>query len=228
LIHQKQQEVIVTNPLKFACFALFAAAPAIAQPPGVPPGPPAVEIEGIVDTNVVNTVDTNVVNTVDTNVVNAVDANVVNTVDTNVLNTVDTNVVNSIDADALAGLEFSSPLPLGASLIIVGTDDEQLRGVSASIASEAAGEICSISLSVFQSDGDREELGFSVMSNGQAQTVSRNYEIPIALTGNMQWEVGGNATASCWVSLTMTFETPSEPEAARLLGGAEPMRIEVR
>jgi hypothetical protein len=220
LVHQKQQEIIVKNPLKFACLTLFAASSAIAQPAGVPPGPPAVEIEGTVDTNVVNTVDSNVVNTVDTNVVN--------TVDTNVLNTVDTNVANVIDADSLAGLDFSSSISPGASIIILGTSGDLLRGMSASIASVAAGEICSMSLSVFQSDGDREELGFSVMSNGQAQTVSRNYEIPIALTGVLEWDIDGNATGGCWVTLSLTTETASEPAAARLLGGAEPMRIEVR
>jgi hypothetical protein len=192
--------------LSFACFALFAAAPAIAQTTGVPPGPPAVEIAGTVDTNVVNTVDANVVNTVDT------------------------NVVNTISAESLAGVDFWSSLPTGSSVIVVGTAGNKLRGMTTSIASVAPGEICVVSVSVRQSDGDEEELGFSVMSNGQAQSVSRNYEIPITLTASssLEWEIDGNATQGCWLSLSMTAETSSEAEAARQLSGAQPMQIEIR
>jgi hypothetical protein len=47
----------------FAVALSFAVPFVMAQPDGVPPGPPAVEITGTVDTNVVNTPDVVVVNT---------------------------------------------------------------------------------------------------------------------------------------------------------------------
>ena len=215
------------NTLKFVCLALFAASSAIAKPPGVPPGPPAVEIEGVVDTNVVNTVDANVINTVDTNVSNTVDTNVLNTVDTNVLNTVNTNVVNTIASDALVGVDaliLNGP----GGRIITAPGVTQLRAISTSIASNVAGEICNVSVVLRLGDGDDRELGLSVMSNGQAQTVSRNYETPIAPAGTLIWEIEGNATGGCWVSLSVVAETLDEPDAARLSGSAQPMQIEVR
>ena len=58
--------------IRIFAFALSFAVPFVmAQPDGVPPGPPAVEIIGTVDTNVVNTPDVVVVNTPDVVVVNA-------------------------------------------------------------------------------------------------------------------------------------------------------------
>ncbi len=50
--------------IRIFAFALFFAVPFVtAQPAGVPPGPPAVEITGTVDTNVVNVPDVIVANT---------------------------------------------------------------------------------------------------------------------------------------------------------------------
>ena len=199
----------MNNQLKFACLALFAASAAIAQPDGVPPGPPAVEISGTVDANVVNTVD----------------ANVVNSVDTNVLNTVDANVVNTIAAGNLLGIDFLGGIATGGTIIVASAEPFKLRAISTGIAPDVAGERCNATVSL---GGELDEsIGFSVMSNGQASNLTRNYEIPIEPVTSLVWEIRGDASF-CRISLSVSGETDGQSETARLLGADQPMRIEVR
>ncbi len=216
-----QRETLVKNQLTFALLTLFAASAAIAQPPGVPPGPPAVEIAGTVDANVVNTVDTNVVNTVD--------ANVVNTVEANVGNTVDTYVVNTIPTDNIQGVDFLAVLPPGGTITVLSVDPLVLHAISTSIAPDTPGTTCNVSVSVIDGVELDEPIGLSALSNGQAANVSHTYDTPIGPLTTLVWDIAGSA-ASCSVSLSLLGEMTGVPSAAaaRRSGGDQPIRIEVR
>jgi hypothetical protein len=196
------------NYAKLACLSFFAASSAMA----VPPGPPPVEIAGPVDTNVLNTVD----------------ANVVNTVDTNVLNTVDANLVTTISSDGLVGLDLS-PI-IAANVTAVLGSPRRLISISTSIAPDVAGDICNFSVRAGVGDSTAiDVIGLSAMSNGQAATVSRNYDIPIDPVDSIEWEITGTSDA-CWISLSFAT-APSETAttaSARALAAPDAMRIEVR
>ena len=174
-----------------------------AQPEEIRTGPPAVEIGGTVDTNVVNTVDTNVVNTVDA------------------------NVVNSISADGLIGRDFSGEGFRNITFLF--SDPVELRAISASIASAVAGEICNISASIDNATiVTLQKIGFSAMSNGQAVAISRNYEIPIGPVTTVNFDINGNGSPNCWTSVSVVAEASKAAEAARFVGEQDPVRIETQ
>lgn len=217
------QEGLRVNYVKITCLSFLVVSSAMATPPGVPPGPPAVEIAGTVDANVVNTVDANVVNTVD--------ANVVNTVETNVANTVDANVVNTLPAGLLEGIDLAPSAVNNATVFFF--DPVSVHAISTSIAPEIPGEICNVSVGIkSDSTADLEPIGLSVMSNGQAANVARNYDIPLESLVEVNFDISGNAT-TCRLSLSVSFISLAPPAAAaaserRSLAGQERARIEIR
>jgi hypothetical protein len=164
--------------------------------------------------------------TPDVNVVNTPDVNVVNTVDTNVVNTVDTNVVNTISAANLRGVDFAGALPAGGTIIVSSVEPFKLRSISTGIAPDVLGERCIASVSVIV-EGSDESIGFSVMSNGQASNITRNYEIPFGPITSLMWDILGNASL-CHISLSLSGEIDSQSETAQALGADHPMRIETR
>ena len=215
---------MVNRPI-FVALSLFAASSLMAKPEGVPPGPPAVEIAGTVDTNVVNTVDANVVNTVDTSVVNTVDTNVVNTTDSNVINTVNANLVNTVSGETLNGVSLGPATIGGAGVIFL--NPAKLHAMSVSVASVNPGEICNVFVEMGSEPGDTtpEPIGLSVLSNGQADTVSATYEIPIAPVFSLNYRVDG----TCTVSFSLSYEEQAgESDFARLAEGEPRVRIELR
>ena len=194
---------------KLVCLGLFAAAPAMAGPPG----PPPVEVEGTVDANVVNTVD----------------ANVVNTVDTRVTNTVDANLVTTVSSEGLVGLDFGPGVAVNIIASLGGP--KRLLSISTGIAPDVPGEFCSFSVKAGVGDQTTiTPIGFSGMSNGQAANVSRNYTVPVAPVNFIEWEIRSSEGGDCWVSLSFVTE-PSETAAtasARALAAPDAIHFEVQ
>jgi hypothetical protein len=190
---------------KFVFISLFAVSSVMAQPDGVPPGPPAVEIIGTVDANVVNTVDANVVNTVNA------------------------NLVTTTSSDGLVGLDFGPGIAVNIIAALGG--QRRLLSISTGIAPDVPGEFCSFSVKAGVGDQTTiTHIGFSGMSNGQAANVSRNYTVPIAPVNFIEWEITSSEGGPCWVSLSFVTE-PSETAAtasAEALADSQAMRIEVR
>ena len=190
-------------PSRLVCISFFAAFPAVAQTGGVPPGPPAVEIAGPVDTNVLNTVDTNV------------------------LNTVDANLVTTTLSDGLVGLDFGPGM--AANIIAVLGGQRRLLSISTGIAPDVPGEFCSFSVKAGVGDQTTvTHIGFSGMSNGQAANVSRNYTVPIAPVHLIEWEITSSAGGPCWLSVSFVTEPAEAADSARLAGAQSPVQLEVR
>ena len=184
--------------------SLLAASSLMANPEGVPPGPPAVEIAGTVDTNVVNTVDTNVINTVNA------------------------NLVNTISGETLNGVRFGPSRARGVGIFFL--NPAKLHAMSVSIASASPGEICNVVVLMGSEPGDTslQPTGLSVLSNGQANTVSATYGIPIAPVSILNFEVDGTVDGACDLSLSLSYEDVEvEADFARLAAGEQRVRIEV-
>jgi hypothetical protein len=193
---------------KLVCLGLFAAAPAMA----VPPGPPPVEVAGTVDANVVNTVDANVVNTVDTSVTNIVDA----------------NLVTTVLSDGLVGLDFGPGVAINVQAFL--GSPRRLLSISTGIAPDVPGEFCSFSVKAGVGDTTTiTPIGFSAMSNGEVANVSRNYTVPIEPVEIIEWEISSSSGGSCWISLSFVTE-PSESfsASARAAAAESPVRLEIR
>jgi hypothetical protein len=185
---------------KLVCLGLFAAAPAMA----VPPGPPPVEVAGTVD------------------------ANVVNTVDTSVTNIVDANLVTTVLSDGLVGVDFGPSVASAVTAFLA--DPKRLLSISTGIAPDVPGEFCSFSVKAGVGDTTTiTPIGFSAMSNGEAANVSRNYTVPIEPVEIIQWEISSSSGGSCWISLSFVTE-PSESfsASARAAAAESPVRLEIR
>ena len=170
------------------------------------------------------TPDVNVVNTPDVNVVNTPDVNVVTTVDSNVVNTPDVNVVNEISVSNLVGADLGPFQTPGVNVFFV--DVVRLRAISTSIAPATAGDLCNVVVGgSLLGDPASQPLGLSVMSNGEAATVSRNYETPITLN-QLNFDISSSGDL-CWISFSVVAE--SIPEALGAAAETEPrVHIEVR
>jgi hypothetical protein len=149
------------------------------------------------------------------------------TAEVKVVNTPDVNVVNTIAAGNLLGIDFVGGIVTGGTIFFTSAVPFNLRSISTSIAPDVAGDLCTASASIVV-EGDTQPIGFSVMSNGQASNISRNYEIPIGPITNLQWDIIGDASSYCRVTLSISGETDGQSETARALGADHPMRIEVR
>ncbi len=145
-------------------------------------------------------------------------------VDTNVVNTVNTKVVNTISAAQLEGINFNAGVSSGGTISLIRSEPFKLRSISTSIAPDIAGELCTINVSI--GEGDPTPLGLGTMSNGQASTVSRNYDVPIEPVSIIVWRVQGNA-AFCNVSLAVAGEVTGAPETLQQRSAEPSMRIEV-
>ena len=179
---------------RFLFFSITAPI-SLAASAGVPPGPPALEIAGTVDTNVVNTVGT--------------------------------ELVNTISFDRFSGADFG-PVQM-TSISVSFFQPVNLRAITTSVAPTLAGETCNVSTRAGQV-GSLAPLGLSVMSNGQAATVSRNYEIPLGTVETVQWDASATG-GGCLVSISVAGESIVPPAEADLAPAAktEPqVRIEYR
>jgi hypothetical protein len=127
--------------IRICTLALTLAAPVVlAQPNGVPPGPPPVEISGTVDTNIINT-------PLDVNVANAPDVVVANTLLTPVPTVLGGEPFQSTSSfDTWVGKEFRSinrDIPIDKMLIVqtvsVSARVEIGQEVRAEVRSQGAG-----------------------------------------------------------------------------------------
>jgi hypothetical protein len=143
---------------------------------------------------------------------------------------VDTYVVNTIPTDNLQGIDFFAVLPPSGTITVSSGSAYRLHAISTSVAPDTPGTICNVSVSVVDGAGLDEPIGLSVMSNGEAATVSQTYDTPIGPLNALLWEVTFATATNCNVSLSLLGELEGESAAtaAQRLGGDQPMRVEVR
>lgn len=157
------------------------------------------------------------------------DVNVVNTPDVNVANTPDVRVINTLSVADFSGARFGPGLV--QNVIVFFPGPVHLRAVSVSVAPEFSGDVCNVNVSANppESSGAFTDLGLSAMSNGEAVTTSRNYEVPIEIQ-QIEFdvtEIGGN----CWLSLSLVAdpldETSAAAESLQAAESGDQVRIEV-
>ena len=160
------------------------------------------------------------------------DVNVVNTPDVIVANTVDTRVVNTIAAgDLTEGIDFVGGVSgAGGTLQLLFADAVNVRAISTSLAPDVPGESCSVTVDVLDSAAapdDWKDIGLSLMSNGQASTVSRNYEIPLEDVYRLRWSFYGGP-GICNIVVSVAAEPFDDSGAAEAFRSEPAARIEIR
>ena len=157
------------------------------------------------------------------------DVNVVNTPDVNVVNTPDVKVVNSASVTDLIGIDFG---PISAQNVVLGfSGPVELKAITASVVPEIGGDLCNLNVGAKSPEAvDFTPLGLSVMSNGEAATATRNYNVPVVGIQQIEFNESaqqGNCLVSFSVLAELLPEAPAAAESLQRAGSDGQVRIEV-